>query len=605
MPATSPHSARWSLLFVALGACASLGAKRPAPNPSSDPNDPTIGIKISDPSGDAWHIHAKSGFPVTVNVSGGVAPTSLMYQWRDYTGKALTEWAALPKTAITAPANRLAFFDLVLKCTDPRYHLPLRQPGEIREYGFMVFPQKKESQRVRNDASHMGVNQLAFNENDGVNFRACPYFSGWCKSMEWNHNYSGKWVWKTYIQERLNVGLKELPLAVGGSWGKIDNSKLATEEELKQIYDQAHDRLSQEKACNDPLGTYTYHWELGLEESSAISDKKASHYLENLRAKSDQFRKAAADLGIENLNLVWQDVEWDGSATAEKFLASKAASNFGTLALHPYPWVNGTQDFIDPETWMPKLMGGIKTAMQANHQVKPVWFTEVGAPVQYNFPTPEFGGSFETNQFGYPDGKGGYKKNGWPVYDNGIARSHIGPYLAKVYAMALHEGVERLFWYNYKDNGKDPYYAEQTFGLFDVDQFPKPSFATYCIVDSFLGGRSSNTTADGSKVTQHIDGKLYVYDFPGKNVTSPHILVVWTSDGSHQSPALSALSPTLTSKTLVQVRDVVGSPQPLPTDETLTVGGDPIFIEMKVPPPPPQKVTPGMLRPALPVPTAN
>jgi hypothetical protein len=481
--------------------------------------------------------------------------------------------------------------------------LPERQPGEIREYGFVVMPQKKEAQRQRNDASHMGIVQLEFIENDNVSPRSCPYFSGWCKTLEWNHNYTGKWVWKTYVQLRLNVNLKELPLCAGGPWGKVDDAKLATEDELSAIYKQARDRLYQEKACIDPAGVYTYNWELGLEESSLMNDEKKPHYLENLRVKSDQFKKAAADLEIDNLNLIWQVVEWRDGKTADQFLASPAAANFRTLAVHPYPWVNGKQDFIDPETWMPNLLAGVKAAMAAHHQVKPIWFTEVGAPVQYDFPTPEFGGSFETNKFGYPDHKGGYDKHGWPVYDNGISRQHISAYMAKVFAMALQGGVERLFWFNYKDNGADPYYAEHNFGLFDHDGFPKPSFATYSVIDSLLGSRPSNTVTDDSKVADRSSPPLYAYEFPGKSPTSAHVIVAWTSDGNPKEVPLTSLSPSLTPATVLQIKDLVGTSQQLPGGQTISIGGNPLFIETKPPPAPVQKQAPQILRPALPTAT--
>ena len=560
-----------------------------------------ITLKIADPAGDAWHVHARGAFSITVTPSGGVAPTALHYQWRDFTGKALTDWAPVPKTPFAVPDTHLAFYDLALKCTDERYALPQRQPGEIREYGFVVMPQRKESQRARNDASHLGIVHLDFNENDGANPRACPYISGWCKTLDWNHNYSGKWVWKTYIQERINVGLKELPLATGGPWSKVDNSRLAPEEELEAIYREAHDRLAQEKACLDPGTTRTFNWELGLEESTAVSDPKQPHYLENLRAKSEQFKKAAADLEIENLNLIWQDVEWNSSKTADKFLGSGAASNFNTLAVHPYPWVNGKQDFIDPETWLPTLISGIKATMTAHHQVKPIWFTEVGAPVQYNFPSTDFGGSFETNKFGYPDGKGDYKKNGWPVYDNGITRQHIGTYMAKIFALGLYGGVEKFFWYNFKDSGADPYYAEHTFGLFDHDNFPKPSFATWCLIDAMLGSRPSNSTSDETKVAHHGTSPIEAYEFQGKTPTAPRLLVAWTSDGSTQNLDIGTLGTPLTGSTISQIKDVVGSVLPSPAGTMLAIGGDPLFIVLKIPPPPPEKPAPQkILRPALP-----
>jgi hypothetical protein len=108
---------------------------------------------------------------------------------------------------------------------------------------------------------------------------------------------------------------------------------------------------------------------------------------------------------------------------------------------------------------------------------------------------------------------------------------------------------------------------------------------------------------DDSRVADRSSPPLYVYEFPGKSPFSAHVIVAWTSDGNAKDIPLASLSPSLTPGTVIQVKDLVGTNQQLPGGPSISIGGNPLFIETKPPPAPVQKRAPQILRPALPTAT--
>ena len=110
---------------------------------------------------------------------------------------------------------------------------------------------------------------------------------------------------------------------------------------------------------------------------------------------------------------------------------------------------------------MPPYLAQVRAAMAQYHARKPIWFTEIGAPLNGN------PGGF----FGYPS---------VPAYDRGLSRSEHAAYLLTCHLMALRLRVDKLFWYTYQDGGDNPEYAEDFFGMIDFRGFPKPSYVAYC-----------------------------------------------------------------------------------------------------------------------------
>jgi hypothetical protein len=136
-------------------------------------------------------------------------------------------------------------------------------------------------------------------------------------------------------------------------------------------------------------------------------------------------------------------------------------------SLHPYAW----PDFPTPEEWLEEFLRATQRMMLANGFAMPIWFTEVGAPHH---------GTYPGGLFGYPDRR--TKVTGQTRYGAAI-------YMIKLHVMALHQGVQKIFWYNYIDRRPEREYAENHFGMRDYWDYPKPVYPAYFNLHSCLNGK--------------------------------------------------------------------------------------------------------------------
>lgn len=64
-------------------------------------------------------------------------------------------------------------------------------------------------------------------------------------------------------------------------------------------------------------------------------------------------------------------------------------------------------------------------------------------------------------------------------------------YLTRVYLCCFAEGVERVFWYNFRNNHKVREWKESHYGLIDADNKPKPAYQALLTLTQLLPGGSS------------------------------------------------------------------------------------------------------------------
>ncbi len=61
--------------------------------------------------------------------------------------------------------------------------------------------------------------------------------------------------------------------------------------------------------------------------------------------------------------------------------------------------------------------------------------------------------------------------------------------IARTYLCSIVSGVEpRTFWYNFRNDGDDPFYFEHTLGTLRRDGLPKPAYLAYAALASVLEG---------------------------------------------------------------------------------------------------------------------
>ena len=290
------------------------------------------------------------------------------------------------------------------------------------------------------------------------------------------------------------------------------------------------------------------YWELGLEENIKKRFKKA-HYWDNLEKKVRTVREAANGVNPK-IKLIYQ-IAGLNIKSIKKFSKSKAAKVFDIISLHPYAWPN----FIDPELWLIDYLKNARLIMK-EHELEemPIWFTEVGVPHQGNY-----AGGF----FGYP-------KSGRSVM--GRTRKEAVNYMIKLHVLALALGVEKVFWYNYKDRGEGRQKVEQHFGLVDFWGFPKPVYAAYLNLVHRLNGKQFSRS-------WKLPGDLRIFEFKGSNETE---LVAWIFPKGNQRISWSTFGQEIGGGQIVDVVNAVGT-RLFNDENTIQITKEPIFITTRSP----------------------
>lgn len=130
-------------------------------------------------------------------------------------------------------------------------------------------------------------------------------------------------------------------------------------------------------------------------------------------------------------------------------------SYLDAVTLHPY-------NFPAPPEGLEQLAETYRSVIRKynNGNDKPIWFTE----------------------------------DGWPTHTGGTSEQLQASYLVRSYVLALSAGVEKMFWYDFMDDGTNAADAEHRFGIVrnEGDALgslaPKPSYVTYGVLTRELTG---------------------------------------------------------------------------------------------------------------------
>lgn len=362
---------------------------------------------------------------------------SLEYQWQDVTGAALSAPASIPRNSvakISSIPGIQGYLGLMLTTNCLSLGEADGFAGGQREVGFALLPAKTINARRADEDSPFGM--VHSKEND-------PYLGPWGKTLTWRTTPPR--YWRSEINRRKSSAMLELPIITGQDWYSED-FKPISETQLRSLASRVETFF---RAVPD-----VDYWELGIEENLRPNYHK-EFYWENLEAKVKKVRETLERVAPQ-IRLIYQ-IATTRADRIEPFAQSEAAKYFDILSLHPYKW----PDFPDPDTWLPGLIDQSRMILKANKLDMPIWFTEVGAPHHGNAP-----GEF----FGYP-------AKGKEV--RGVGREEAMGYMAKIYAIALSKGVEKIFWYNYQDRDFGNEYAENFFGMRDFWGYPRPVYSAY------------------------------------------------------------------------------------------------------------------------------
>lgn len=488
-----------------------------------------VNITIEDTS--PYHVYPEGkSFDVRVKVDYS-GRASVTCQWLDYRGRVLAKPVPLLSqkfVTLRSPATSTGYYGLVFKSDSADLIFPQRQAGETREYGFAILPERTVEQRVFTPSSQFGMVHVDLND---------PYMPAWVKTAGWGVHL--KW-WKFEMEKRRSLKTIELPLISGEGWDSDDTQPVS-----QAFLDALKIKIGQYFQA-DPSVLY---WEAGIEE--VLGERyKQTYYWPNLEAKIKVFRQAA-DVVNPDIKLIYQTV---GTKVKENgmtaFLKSGAARVFDIMSIHPYAW----PDFKSPDTWMTSFLGNVRSEMQKFKRPMPIWFTEVGA-----------------THHGNPEGFFGYPKKGHKV--TGLSRESAITYIVKMHVLALASGVEKIFWYNYKDRNSRREHAEDHFGLRDFWGYPKPVYAAYYQLQSALTNKIAATQ-------QVVSNDIHVFRFNG---VVEDVLVAWKYPATESSEVpLLTLETGLTEQKVARVVNSLGIPVGL-SSLGVRVTGEPIYIFIKKP----------------------
>lgn len=492
---------------------------------SAGGSDTTIEIEIRDAT--PFHVFPAGepfSFGVLATQSSGRTPGKLAYQWRDLHGDPLGPeipfTPGVPFNVDGPSQNPLPGYYGLAFVAEPDDVVFNQSSGARREIGFTVLPRRWAAREMAPEQSQFGVVHADLDD---------PYLPTWVKTLTWHTLRPGEWG--TAMKRRDAAGLQELPIVLGDGWSTDDRAPVSAE-----FLARLEDRIRQYFAA-DPTIEF---WELGLEEN--LADRFAERaYFDNLAVKASTVRHVMQDIN-PRARLLYQVAGRNPQDIAE-FLASDAASSFDILALHPYAWPH----FPTPEKWLAAFIDDAQREMSRQGIRQPIWMTEFGAPA--NDPGVMFMYS-------------GYK----PV--RALQRADQAAYLVKAHVIALERGVEKIFWYNYRDRGGDVLDPEDHFGLVDHWGFPKPAYAAYATMIDCLEGkvfRNARATTSDIRIYEFADDKERCF-------------VLWSYPDSMQAIALSTIDPGLDVEGPLTATNMDGSP--LSTLASIDVGSYPIFVKV-------------------------
>lgn len=151
---------------------------------------------------------------------------------------------------------------------------------------------------------------------------------------------------------------------------------------------------------------------------------------------------------------------------------------------------------------------------------------------------------------------------GWPtnVGSNGSSEAKQAAMIVRTYIQAIVSGVaQKTFWYNYRNDGTDPYYNEHNFGIIRQDYSTKPAYLAFGAMTQALEGKRFARALDMPEGVS-----AYLFD---------DTIAAWCVSGT------SILS--MMSQTPAYVMDIVGKVTVLPPKNgkvVVPLSGFPVFI---------------------------
>jgi hypothetical protein len=257
------------------------------------------------------------------------------------------------------------------------------------------------------------------------------------------------------------------------------------------------------------------------------ADAKAEYYYPLLKATHDKLKAVDPDVDVIGPASAGVPLEW-----LETLFQLGAMPYLDKVSIHPYQYPTPPESVVNNLDAVGNLVKEYN-----NGQAKPLWITE----------------------------------QGWPTHNGatGVSEQTQAAYLVRAYAMALSRGIEKFFWYDFMNDGTDPAYNENNFGIIRNDHdamgrwVPKPAYVAYAVMARQLTGAAFQRQEDlGDGVSSMVFGK-----------GNKAIRVLWSTQPT---------TVDVRTDRAITVSDLTGdqksySPGPGGT-VALSVSGDPVYV---------------------------
>lgn len=255
------------------------------------------------------------------------------------------------------------------------------------------------------------------------------------------------------------------------------------------------------------------------------ADSKPEVYAGMLQKSYEAIKAVRPDVTVVGLAAAGVPLDW-----IEEVFQLGGLQYMDAISIHPYQYPRVPEAMVTELTALKNLI-----KQYNGGQLKPIWSTEIG----------------------------------WPTHEGSTNEKTQADYLVRSYIVSFANGMDRVYWYDFMNDGTDKTYNENNFGVIrnlkdSLGAYtPKPAYAAFAAITRQLAGwdydRADNFAPDISS---------YVFQKGGVETRA-----VWAQ--REMTVALDVYAP-------VEVTDLMGNTQtyvPQQGKVYLTLDGEPRYVK--------------------------